>query len=93
MNEDEVIEAGHFCQEVLTHPIFLAISAEFEKSTAQQFLGTKPEHSKTRETIYATFQGAIQFVDFMKGFVRTKDDILNQRAIAEDDALEDTESD
>lgn len=69
MDHDTTIEVGTFCEEVLTNPHFLRVVEEFEKTTCQELLSTKPGQSKDREDIYATFQGAQQFISFMQQFV------------------------
>lgn len=91
ITEDLQVELGDFSWEVLQHPHFSTIVNLFETATCQQILATKPDHVKTREAIYATFQGAVAFIDFLKNQVREKDKILNDRAIreADDDLLED----
>lgn len=91
IDEDTQVELGLFAQEVLLHPLFLTITSQFETAMCQQLLSTKPHEVKARESIYTTFQGGLQFVDFMKTHVLAKDKILEKREVILDEDASDFE--
>lgn len=88
LDDDTKMELGCFCQEVLHHPLFSIITSQFETAMCQQILSTKPQEVKTRESIYQTFQGSIEFVEFMKSLVQEAGHIQTSRAIQDEDALQ-----
>jgi hypothetical protein len=81
MDHDTTIEVGTFCSEVLTNPRFLRVVEEFEKTTCAELLSTKPGQAKEREDIYATFQGAQQFISFMQQFVIEAGKLRDEAAV------------
>lgn len=80
MDNDTLVTVGTFCEEVLRHPAFEIVCSEFERSTCSQILATKPDHSRTRESVYQTFLGAQAFLALMKDFIRAKEQIVNPAA-------------
>lgn len=84
MTEDRMMELGSYCESFLAHPTFQDLCAEFDKSTVQSMLATKPTDADDREHMYFTFQGAQQFIGFMQQLVQAKD-----KLIAADDEQDD----
>lgn len=91
IDDDTRVELGLFAQEVLLHPLFSIITSHFEMAMCQQILSTKPQETKTRESIYQTFQGSIEFVEFMKSLVAEAGKIQSSRAIQDMDAQQEEE--
>jgi hypothetical protein len=77
MDEQTTIELGTFCEAVLTSNQFNSVWNEFEKTTFQQFLTTKPEDAQARERTYNLFNGAHLFLNYMRDIVIAKDKLLN----------------
>lgn len=81
MTDDETEVVGTFADELITHPYFLKIVDEFQRSAAQQILDTIPPAGSEREEIYYTYNGAKAFLTFMRNIVASKDKIVKTRAI------------
>jgi hypothetical protein len=81
MTEEQTEAVGWYADEVLAHPHFNTIVSEFEKAAIYNILNSIPPATSEREEIYFTYNGAKQFLDFMRTCVKGKNDLLLQRAI------------
>jgi hypothetical protein len=81
MTDEQREAVGWFSDEILTHPHFITIVEEFERTVAHEILNSFPPATSEREAIYWTYNGAKQFLDYMRTFVKFKNDISRQRAI------------
>jgi hypothetical protein len=86
MTEEQTEAVGWFSEELMAHPHFQAIVDEFERSAAHDILNSIPPASAEREEIYYTYNGAKQFISFMRNLVEAKNKILKLRAIQDLDA-------
>lgn len=89
MTDDDFVMVGEQIDMILANPFFGRAVEEFERSAAYQFLNTIPPAQSEREEIYYTYNGAKQFLDFLKNLVTEKERILKERSIQQDEQLED----
>jgi hypothetical protein len=77
MTEQETIEMGCYCQELMVDPRFSKLVSVCENQLALESLqGTTPEE---REKTYYTYQGLKSLLELMQQFVIAKDQIVALR--------------
>ena len=81
LDEDSTVALGDFCEEVLRHPYFDAISKEFEHTACRDLLSTGAKAAEQREAIWAEFQGGLAFIQFMASYVEQKNKLLKAREL------------
>ena len=91
IDDDTQVMRGEFVETITAHPLWVSLVEEFEQASCQQLLGTKAHEVKKRESIFNTFDGARTFLDYLRSLVRAKYEILESRAIEQEDALEEDE--
>lgn len=87
MTDDERIELGHYCEDLLQQEAFQFVLQQFEQQCFQHFVTSKPPNKMERESIYAQYQGANALLDHIRAFVSDKNETLQRiAALSEQDA-------
>ena len=77
MTEEEIVYLGSWAHTLLTSPEFNRLLNEFDRSTVEMMLTTKPQDKEERERIFGVVHGMREFIAFMQNFVVEKDRIQN----------------
>ena len=68
MNDDTISALGGFCTELLSSEDFQALVAMYSQQCAADILQTKPNETKAREQIYASYLGFEGFLALTRKF-------------------------
>jgi predicted nucleic-acid-binding protein len=85
VNDDQIIDLGNYAETVLTNQNFNIILEQFDQATIKLMLSTKPDQLKERERVFASINGAREFIAFMQEFVVQKERLLNPPKIDDHD--------
>lgn len=69
----------------MRHDLFTALCQQYEANIFQNMMTTKPQELKTRESLFASYQGVKDFLALMKSAVEIKNQ-LTAPAPSEQDA-------
>lgn len=86
MTDDERIELGIYCEDLLQQEAFQFLIEQFEKQCFQHFVTSVPANKMEREGIYAQYQGANALLDHIRAFVSDKNETLQRIAALSQDA-------
>ena len=75
MKDEEKAELGDYAETVLTNPYFNALLNEFDRTTVELMLSTKPEQSGEREQVFQTVWALREFIGFMQSFIKFRNDL------------------
>lgn len=91
MNEDVemILSVGTFCSNLLQDPTFQSLQALYENSCVAETLTTKPHEVKLREFQYTKVIAFREFTDFLKKFVKQKDQAIEPEAQDHLDIIDD----
>lgn len=76
--EARTIELGNFTAALLRQDQFNELFEEFKQDSFAQFLSTASHAAKEREGIYAQLNGAMAFLELMKGYAVRRDAIIKR---------------
>lgn len=93
LSDDEKIVLGTFCETVLSSGAFNTITNQYEQSTVQQLLTTKPTDRGRRDELYFSIRGVRDLLSLMSSYVAEKDRLLliDQPTEPSEDDVEDDE--
>ena len=72
LTDDEIIVMGTFCETVLDSALFSTLTTQYETSTVQQLLSTKPQDRIVRDQHYYAVRGVRDFLSLMAHYVAEK---------------------
>ena len=84
LTPEETVELGIWCQDLLQHPYFNRLAAEYQNSVAMALLATKPEQKEVREQEYMKLQGAVAFTGFLAAVVKEAHDLTSPVEVVDD---------
>lgn len=96
MTEDEIVELGDYCQQVMSDYRWKSILEQFETQIVHHMLTTEPHETKKREGIYAASRGVQDLLGHMATLVQqalTIKEPQEQKAASEFDPLPNEEID
>lgn len=76
MNNEDRIELGYYCEELLSQDYFNVVAQQFDRQCFEHFMAA--ETPTAREWVYAQMRGAQDFLQHLKAYVDQKDAILKQ---------------
>lgn len=87
MQDDELIELGLYCEDLLQQGAFQLLVQQFDQQCFQHMMATVPANKMEREGLYAQWQGANAFLNHLRAFVEQKNETLKRiEALSEQDA-------
>jgi hypothetical protein len=92
MTDEELIDLGTWCEELLSEERFRRVVEEFEQQCFQHFITTTPKDKMERESIYLQCQGAKDFLAHVRAYAEQKDIALKRIEALSQDAQEEDES-
>ena len=78
-SEDGIVERGLLAEQYLGDSYFRGFFEETKELIAQSIVNTRPEHHKTRESLYYTHEGLINLLGTMQSYVEAKDQVIAKR--------------
>jgi hypothetical protein len=92
LNDDTILALGGFCKELLGAEGFQALVQMHSQQCAADILATAPNEPKSREFIYASYQGFESFLALAKKFADAFDKLPQHQAnnpVAAPDPIDD----
>lgn len=87
MTDDELIELGLYCEDLLSQEHFNVLARQFDLQCFEHMMGTEAHETKKRESIFATRTGLRDFLGHLRAVVDQKDEILKRyEAPSDEDA-------
>lgn len=83
MTEQEIVELGDYCEQVLTHPAFNEVVRLFEISVVQAMLSTKPPEDDERDRLYNQMIGSRELLLFFQEFVVQRHKLIDEKPPAD----------
>ena len=80
MTDQDTIELGYYCEEVLRNDLFNVVAQQFEQQCFVHMMSTAPDKKMEREGIYSQYRGFKDFLGHMVAIVEQKDRIIKQSA-------------
>ena len=81
MTNDDVVTLGSFGELMLTNPHFNILLNEFDRTTIEAMLATKPEQQAERERLFASVNAVRDFLAFIQEFVVHKKKLLDPEPV------------
>lgn len=87
LTDDEKIALGDFCEMVLNDDRFSFITQQYETSTVQSLLMTKPQDRERRDELYFAVRGVKDLLGLMADLAREKNRLITPETpqLSEDD--------
>lgn len=85
MTDEDTIELGHYCEDLLSQDYFNVVVQQFNGQCFAHFMSA--ETPQKREETYSRFNGGQDFLAHLAAFVEQKDSALQRiAALSEQDA-------
>ncbi len=78
MTDQEVIELGYYCEELLRNEYFNTVSQQFEQQCFVHMMTTAPKDKMEREGIYSQYRGYKDFIAHLVAFVEQKNRLIKE---------------
>lgn len=77
--EYDIVQLGNYVEQLFQQEHFNTLYEEFKQQSLEHMLRTEPHEVKAREGIYARINGVREFLDLMKLYVVTRNEIIQRR--------------
>lgn len=74
MNDEQVLVAGAFSEQLLNEPDFQFLSAYYEQRLYEEFMASQPHETKRREATYNRLSAHRDFIAMLAHFAKQKQD-------------------
>jgi hypothetical protein len=78
MTLEEAAELGEYAETVLTNPHFNRLLNEWDRTTVELILATKPDETEKREQTFQSVWAVREFIGFMQSFIKAKYDLYKE---------------
>jgi hypothetical protein len=86
VTEDQVLERGLKAEAILSLDVFCDLFDEVQNDITKQMLATSPEDTKTRETLYATYNGMRAFTNTLNGYRLAMLELVEARELEQENS-------